>query len=198
MLTPVDAATLLRKTRLEADLSVRALGKRAGVSPSTISRIEGGRMDPTVGMLRQLLESAGRGLELVVADAGVQRLTSLTDAWERSVRGDRIDWTRLRAFLDHLALQPEQSAKAIAAAPRPSGSALVDNLLAGIAETVADEQAIARPAWTARVPPLAEAWTTPGTPRTQDAARATTPAALAARGLTLSRSSLWRAGELVD
>lgn len=80
MLTPVDAATLLRKTRLEADLSVRALGKRAGVSPSTISRIEGGRMDPTVGMLRQLLESAGRGLELVVADAGVQRLRSLTDA----------------------------------------------------------------------------------------------------------------------
>ena len=188
----MDPASMLRETRLEADLSVRALGKRAGVSPSTIWRIEAGRMDPTVGMLTQLLESAGRGLDLVIADAAVPRLRALADAWEGSARGDRIDWTRLRAFLDHVALHPEEVAAAITPAPRPSGSALLDNLLAGIAETLADEQAIGSPVWTAQVPPLDVAWTTPGTPRSQEVARAATPAALAARGMTLAHTSLWR------
>lgn len=198
MLTHMDPATLLRETRLKADLSVRGLGKRAGVSPSTISRIEARRMDPTVGMLTQLLESAGRGLDLAIADAPAPRLSALSDAWEGSARGDRVDWTRLRAFLDYLALHPEQIARAIQAAPLPSGSALLDNLLAGIAETLADEQAISRPSWTSLVPRLDDTWTTPGTPRTQEAARASTPAALAARGLTLARTSLWREGSFVS
>lgn len=149
-------------------------------------------MDPTVGMLTQLLESAGRGLELAIADAPALRLRALTNAWKSSAGGDRVDWTRLRAFLDYLALNPEQIAGAIQAPPRPSGSALMDNLLAGIAETLADEHAMARPTWTSQVPPLDDPWTTPGTPRTQESARATTPAALAARGLTLARTSLWR------
>jgi len=188
----MDPATLLRETRLKAELSIRALGKRAGVSPSTISRIETRQMDPTVGMLTQLLESAGRGLELAIADAPAPRLSALTNAWESSARGDRVDWTRLRAFLDYLTLNPEHVAGAIQATPRPSGSALLDNLLAGIAETLADEHAIARPTWTSQVPPLSDSWTTPGTPRTKEAARAATPAALAARGMTLARTSLWR------
>lgn len=189
MLTDMEPPALLREVRREAGLSVRALGKKAGVSPSTISRIEAGRMDPTVGMLTHLLESAGRGLDLVIPETGVPRLKELSDAWEGSAR---VDWTRLRAFLDYLALHPDRIGGAIRDAPQPSGSALLDNLLAGIAETLADEQSMARPAWTSQVAPLADAWTTPGTPRSQRAARATTPAALAARGLTLARTSLWR------
>ena len=192
MLTCMDTSTLLRETRRQARLSIRALSAQAGVSASTVSRIEAGRMDPTVGMLTRLLDAVGYDLDLTARASTTPRLASLTDAWEPSPRGDAIDWTRLRAFLDRLHLHPEDTARSIHAAPEPSGSALLDNLLAGIAETLADDARLPRPDWTAQVPRLREAWTTPGTARTQETARATTPSALAARGLTLARSSLWR------
>jgi len=188
----MSPASLLHEARCEARLSIRALSEIAGVSPSTVSRIEGGRMDPTVGMLARLLDAAGCEMELATRASATPRLASLITAWKSSSRGDVIDWTRLRAFLDHLVLNPEEAGSAIRTAPAPSGSGLLDNLLAGIAETLADEHDLPRPAWTNRVPAMQEAWATPGTPRIREAARATTPPALAARGLTLARTSLWR------
>ena len=197
MITVVKPEDLLREERRRAGLSIRALGKVAGVSPSTISRIESGRMDPTVGMLSRLLESAGLELELTTHDPTTPRLASLGDAWKSSARGDLVDWTRLRAFLDHVALNGKHTASAIRTAPPPSGSKLLDNLLAGIAETLADEAGLSRPAWTSRIPAMREGWSTPGTARVQEAARRTTPPAIAARGLTLARTSLWRDRALV-
>lgn len=192
MLTHMTPAALLHEARSNAHLSIRALSEIAGVSPSTISRIEAGRMDPTVGMLARLLESAGLEMQLTTHAPSTPRLASLVTAWKSSSRGDAIDWTRLRAFLDHLALSPQDTAGAIRNAPAPSGSELLDNLLAGIAETLADERHLPRPAWTSRIPVMQEPWSTPGTQRIQEAARSTTPPALAARGLTLARTSLWR------
>jgi hypothetical protein len=58
------------------------------------------------------------------------------------------DWTRLRAFLDSLARHPDLAEHAIRAKPRPSGSEFLDNVLAGIAEKVAEDSSIPRPAWT--------------------------------------------------
>lgn len=188
----MDPATLLREARCEAGLSIRALSARAGVSPTTVSRIEAGRMDPTVGMLTRLLGSAGCAIELARRAPSTAPLASLADAWAPSSRGDIVDWTRLRAWLDEIALHPHETGVVIRTAPAPSGSELLDNLLTGIAETLADEAGLDRPAWTSRVPALAKGWATPGTPRIRAAARASTPPALAARGLTLARTSLWR------
>ena len=188
----VDPALLLRTARHQAGLSIRGLSEIAGVSPSTTSRIETGRMDPTIGMLARLLEAAGCEMELAIYAKKAPSLALLVTAWEDSPRGDLIDWTRLRAFLDHLALHPDETASAIRNAPAPSGSALLDNLLAGIAETLADESGLPRPTWTSRIPPLGTPWSTPGTPRMKEAARLTTPPALSVRGLTLARMSLWR------
>lgn len=188
----VDPGSLLRQTRRASGLSAQDLGRRAGIAPSTISRIEAGEVDPAVGVLARLMEAAGHCLHLAVTSARPPRLEGLTDAWETSARGDLVSWTRLRAFLDHLAEHPDQVPQAIEAPPAPSGSALLDNLLAGIAETLADEQGMARPTWTSQVPPLEKPWVTPGTPTTQDSARSRTPRALAARGVTLTRGSLWR------
>jgi transcriptional regulator with XRE-family HTH domain len=188
-----EAATLVRDARTDADLGVRDLAALAGVSASTVSRIEAGKMDPTVRMLSRLLSAAGEELELRARPTPGPRLAHLVDAWRRGPRGeDRPDWTRLRAFLDHLAMHPEQKAAAILRTPTPSGSALVDNLLAGMAEKVSDDAGLPRPVWTTRVPPLIEPWVTPGTPRMQKAARAETPPQLAARRLTLAANSLWR------
>ena len=56
MLTLV-MAVLLRHWREQRGLSVRALAERAGVSYPTISRIESGRMSPTVEMLEKLAKA---------------------------------------------------------------------------------------------------------------------------------------------
>ena len=56
-------------TRLASGLSARALALMAGVSTTTVTRIEGGRMNPTVGLLSRLLAATGRSLELSVVES---------------------------------------------------------------------------------------------------------------------------------
>jgi len=192
-LTPmVKAAILVKEARTSADLSLRALAERAGVATSTVLRIEAGQVDPTVGMLSRLVAAAGRELELVTRRSPGPEIADLADAWKKTPRGDRPDWTRLRACLDHLALHPEQKAAATLRMPPPSGSAFLDTLLAGIAEKICNDAELPRPTWTRRVPPLAEPLVMPGTPAMQRAANDATPRELAARGLSVDEHSLWR------
>jgi transcriptional regulator with XRE-family HTH domain len=189
----MDAALLVRSARESADLSVRGLAARADVAASTVSRIEAGSIDPTLGTLTRLLTAAGKDIEVVTTDVDGPKLADLVDAWTEDPGGaTRPDWTRMRAWLDRIARHPETAATAILGAPRPSGSALVDNLLAGIAEQLSDDIGLLPPPWTRRVPPLLEPWETPGTPRIRAVARAATPAPFAERNITLAGSSLWR------
>lgn len=53
--------------RRQAGLSQRALATATGVSPSTIARIEKGRMEPTVALLTRLVEACGLELRMTVA-----------------------------------------------------------------------------------------------------------------------------------
>jgi len=53
--------------RREAGLSQRALAATTGVSPSTIARIEKGRMEPTVALLTRIVEACGLELRMSVA-----------------------------------------------------------------------------------------------------------------------------------
>lgn len=183
-------ALLLSESRRASGMSIRALAAGAGVAASTVLRIEAGQMDPTLSMLERLLAATGNELEL--ATRLVPQLADLSDAVVHDDGGDRIDWTRLRSFLDYLTAHPGQVSPAVARPPAPSRSALLDNMLAGIAETLAEEYGLPTPAWTAQVAPLSRPWLTPGTPLIQERARQSTPPALAARGITLARSSLWR------
>lgn len=188
-----EAVDLVRNARESAGLSIRALAARAGVAYSTVARIEAGDVDPTVEMLRRILTAAGDDLEISAHRTAGPRIADLADAWSRDAEGhDWPDWTRLRAFLDHIALHPELTAPATVPAPEPSGSPVMDTLLAAIAEKMCDDAGIARPTWTRRIAPLQEAWSAPATPRMRAVAREATPAQLAARGLVVSRDSLWR------
>jgi transcriptional regulator with XRE-family HTH domain len=54
--------------RRDAGLSQRALAAATGVSPSTIARIEKGRMEPTVALLTRLVEACGLELRMSVAE----------------------------------------------------------------------------------------------------------------------------------
>jgi transcriptional regulator with XRE-family HTH domain len=189
-----DAPLLVRQAREEAGLSLRALAQRADVAYTTICRIEHDQVDPTWGTLCKLFDALGEELGLERRKTRPRpQLADLSDAWATDRTGqDQPNWTRLRAFLDALARRPEHIAHALRAKPTASGSVFFDNLLAGIAEKVADDASIPRPAWTKKVPALAEPWEDIGTPRMRARARARTPAQLAARGIFLPASSLWR------
>jgi transcriptional regulator with XRE-family HTH domain len=195
MLTGVkEAARLIREAREESGLSLRALAVRADVSYTTICRIEQGRIDPTTGTLGKLLGAMGEELELGRRPVvGGPQLADLADAWSTDRFGqDQPDWIRLRAFLDYLARHPQLVRSAIRAAPPRSGSPFFDNLLAGIAEKVADDAGDTRPAWTRRIPKLSEPWQSIGTPRIRASAAASTPPQFAARQLVIPEASLWR------
>jgi transcriptional regulator with XRE-family HTH domain len=77
----VDAGRLLRYARDKARLSQRELGRRAGISQTTISLIEDGKTSPRFATLDRLLDTCGFELE-IVPRAGVG-----------------IDRTRMREFL---------------------------------------------------------------------------------------------------
>lgn len=121
----------VRRARTAAGLSVRALAKIAGISPTTVTRIEAGRVDPGWSSLRKVLAAAGEVAVLTTrrlpatptGSHSRTTLAGLSDAWRRTARGDTPDRTRLRGALDVLAQHPEQLPDALEARPKPSGSA---------------------------------------------------------------------------
>ncbi|WP_434578670.1 helix-turn-helix transcriptional regulator [Pseudomonas sp. Z5-35] len=68
MTTLFDVAEMLKQARGEAHLSQEALASRAGVSRSTVARMETlAKGDMSVSALVRLLEAAGYDLKLVKA-----------------------------------------------------------------------------------------------------------------------------------
>ncbi len=66
---PLDSAAyaICLLARRKAGLSQRALAAATGVSPSTIARIEKGRMEPTVALLTRVVDACGLELRLSLA-----------------------------------------------------------------------------------------------------------------------------------
>jgi len=60
----VNAAELIRSTRVRHGLTQAEVARRAGTSQPVISAYEHGRRDPTTAMLRQLIAAAGGQLSL--------------------------------------------------------------------------------------------------------------------------------------
>jgi hypothetical protein len=119
-------------------------------------------------------------------------LASLIDAWHASAYGDEPDWTRFRALVDHLRFHPDEIAGAIALAPTQSGSARIDNLLAAIAEKLADDGGLTRPPWTAVVAPLDHAWSPVGTLRMREREMREAPRQFRARNIHVASDNVWR------
>ncbi|MGH3975525.1 MAG: helix-turn-helix domain-containing protein [Pseudonocardiaceae bacterium] len=201
------------------------MARRSGMSASTISRIEIGTIDPTMTTLRRLMEAAGmelvvRGRRRAGAPALPGRpaaeeaepgaspdslgrhsgadmsLADLHDAWQTTPVGPRPDWTRLRAFLDHLERHPHLVAAAIATPPRRTQSPMMNALLAGVADKLAADHRLPRPSWTRAAGALKRTWYTPGTPRMRATARAESPPELLRRNIAIREDSLWRPRDL--
>lgn len=188
----VSGATLVREARSSAGLSRRTLAAKAGVPISTVSRIEEDESDPTLTMLDRLLTAAGRRL-VVEAPPRDDALTLAELA--TAVDGERsrlkIDWTRLRGFVDWIDLHPGELARAIADPPVRTGTPL-DAVLAALAEELADQHGVERPRWTRSVGRLDQPWSPPATPRMRAEAEASTPAPFLRRNVILARSALFR------
>ena len=61
----MSASTLLRYARQKANLSQRELGRRAGVTQATISRIEERKISPRFDTLERLLDACEFQLQVV-------------------------------------------------------------------------------------------------------------------------------------
>lgn len=187
----MKVAEVIARAKGSSEVSVRALASLAGVAGSTITRIQSGTVDPTVQTVEQILEAAGYELQLSVVRRGgkrTPRLGDLSDAWSTRRGRVRPDWTRWRALVDHLALHPERVAEAIYVPPLPSGSQIVDALLAGVAEKLADDAGLARPSWATAVPAVDP----PYRPPARAGVELKVPPQLEERGLLIDTESLWR------
>lgn len=187
-----DGSAVLRGARVEAGLSRRALAAKADVPTSTVSRIEDALSDPTLGMLSRLVNAAGADL-IVEARPRDDRLSlaELATAWSDQAGRLKIDWTRLRAFVDRIQQDPGALPDAIADPPAPTHP-LLNAILAALAEELGDEYDIERPTWTRAFGPLEEPWAPPSTPRMRASFEESTPDAFRRRNLLLSRSALFR------
>lgn len=190
-LTAMDSVgSLIRREREALGLSTRHLAKLAGVSFPTISRIENGHEEPRWGTMQKIAAALGKSCSFD-DERNFTRLADLAEPTGRTVDNEP-DWTRLRGFVDQISQHPELTAAATADPPPLTGSCLVDNLLAAIAEKLAADAGIRPPAWVATIGPLDTTWEAPSTPRRRAIAVAQTPAEFAARNIMLPASAIWR------
>lgn len=146
-------------------------------------------------MLSRLIAASGLDLSVTLSERSLPRAVAIEDlveAFTPDAKIRKVDWTRLRGFLDQLTDHPELTAAAIESPPPRTGDAPFDALLAGIAEKLADDAGIPRPRWTRSVPPSPTPWDSPGTPARIKRARAQSPTQLAARNIWLAAHDLWR------
>lgn len=190
--------TWIREERTRLGLSTRDLATLAGVSYPTISRIENGHEDPRWSTLEKIFEVLGRALIPSTSEREQPRLADLSDAWREDATHDHHpDWTRLRALVDQLRLRQTWTAQAIMPEPSRSRSPLMDSLLAGIAEKLADDAGISRPGWTRERPALPKPWFVSTRSSKRAGADATIPTQFLVRNLMIPETTIWRDRELV-
>ncbi len=183
---------MVRTEREALGLSMRDLATLAGISYPTVSRIENGHEDPRWDTLNKIAAALGKTLAPTFESRPILRLADIDDD---GTTGEP-DWTQLRSFADQITLHPEWTAAAIADAPSP-GSLFMSNLLAAIAEKLADEAKIQRPGWAKQIPALELSWEASATPRRRAMNAENTPAQFAARRITLPKRTIWRERELI-
>ena len=192
MLTLMTIADAIRERRNSLGLSVRDVATLADVAYPTVSRIENGHEDPRWSTVSRVAEVLGIDLP-GQPSVPIVRLADLTNtSGPNGVGGEQLDFTALRAVVDYLYLHPAQLARVIAPQPAPSGSPVLDNVLAAMAETLADGAGVARPVWARSVAPLATPWDSPATPGMRDRHLADTGPQFAERRVHVPTTALWR------
>jgi transcriptional regulator with XRE-family HTH domain len=102
-----DACEKLRAARIEADLSLRELGRRVGISASMLSQIENGRAQPSVATLYALVSCLNLSLDELLGGTTGRRdrlRVPVVGPAERAilVMDSGVTWERLTAESDPL------------------------------------------------------------------------------------------------
>ncbi len=148
-------------------------------------------MDPTVTMFARITTATGHRLS-IRANQTLRKESLAAIAQLVLNDGPEIPFTRLRGLIDWLDLNPQSAIDAIADPPPRTGNENLDNLLAAIANKIADDSPSARPAWTSDVPIPPAPWRSPGTPRMQSLEAAKAPLQFIERRIFLAGSNFWR------
>ena len=197
MLHSVNAATMVQEWRDDAGLSQRALARRCGTFASTIRRIEDGSSDPTITMLERIAAASGRQLTLGSAPQAETSIAGLVERLAINEAGEP-DWTAIRAFADWIDQHPSAALESIASSPMRTGSDRVDNLIAAIAEIIANSFEYEPPRWCSAVDPLDEPWRAPGTAQMRARHENDIPARFSERNIHMPISSVWHSGSTVS
>lgn len=178
----MDAATILRSARLAADRTQAQLAASAGTHQPSLTRVESGASDATVGLLNRLLASAGAQVLAVST-----RLPSIA-AWAASFRRWLVegDHEGVRAALlqvsdDLRSLDGDLAVTLCSMAPVPTGSSGVDAALASLVEYTLGRGGYPTPKWAREAPPAAEPYFIVANPALTDLVVASTPEVFAKR-----------------
>ncbi len=185
---------LVREVRNDAGFSVRNLARAAGVSPSTVHRIEKGKMEPTIEMLNQLFSAAGSRLDLAIDTDSAINIVGLSRSFRADInRGDDSSLIRKAAeFGNRFWTSSRKSQKKMIGTRPPSTSSKKwDAFIGALGEWLAVEVKIPVPLWTREDSRFLELgwWVTP-----MESLRAWeyagSPAAFQTRGVYIHRESL--------
>jgi hypothetical protein len=140
-------------------------------------------MDPTVTMLSRITTATGHRLDIRAKQPLRKESLAAIAQHVLNTEDPDIPFTRLRGLMDRLELHADAVTEAITDPPPRTGNERLDNLLAAIANKIADENLLTRPTWTNNVPIPDVPWHSPGTPRMQALEAAKAPHQFAKRVL---------------
>jgi transcriptional regulator with XRE-family HTH domain len=161
------AAQLVQQARATTHLSQRALAALAGVPQSTVARIEGGHMQPTLPLLYRILQAAGLKARTVLepaADAVIgppaalpaapaYRPMTLVDLAGHlaGADDDQLRWRLIAEFLQEHRHEPiDVRAALLRGEPPATGDERWDVFVAALAEHLAGLDDRGTAAWTAQ------------------------------------------------
>jgi len=190
--TPMQIGPIFTDFRFKSGLSRKQVARHAGVSLSTVSRVEEGNMDPTISMAQRLFSAVGVHMEITILDIPQYSIAHLHSALQGDLIEFDIDWTQIRNFVDRMCNEPHLITTAIADAPTRTNNEKFDALLAGVAEKLADDHEINRPGWCSAVPPSSERWASTGTPTMMKRNESQAAPQFIARNIYINQWQLWR------
>lgn len=187
-------AQLLKSSRERRGLSIRLLAEAAGVSASTIHRIEKCEMEPTVEMLQKLLETLGLNLHIEGEPDYASSLVGLFDSiFGELEAGDDRDALRKTSELvaRYRLADTERQHRMIAVEPESTMNDRWDAFAGALGEWLAVTSDVAAPSWThAADRYLHEAWWVTSKKSLRAWEYAGTPASFQDHGVYIHRESL--------
>jgi transcriptional regulator with XRE-family HTH domain len=172
----MTAATLLRSARARVGWSQRELARRSGIAQPSLSDIESGARDTTIGKLEAVLHSAGTSI--VAVPSVVPSVATWAERLRASVASDPggIEKALVQVADDLRSVDGATRVALCVTPPAPTGVRWLDAVLAALVEHSLNADRLPVPSWvTDPERTAAEPWDLVTIPGLQQAAREATP-----------------------